>query len=41
MNWIYYMSVMQNTHGSGLIAENIVKGIPDTLNRLKNGKFLK
>ena len=25
--------------GSGLIAEDIVKGIPNTLKKLKNGKF--
>ena len=28
-------------HGQGLISEDIVKGIPDALKRLKNGKFIK
>ena len=28
-------------HGKGLIAEDIVKGIPSALERLHNGKFIK
>ena len=28
-------------HGKGLIAEDIVKGIPQALKRLKNGKFIR
>jgi len=28
-------------YGKGLISEDIVKGIPNALNRLKNGKFIK
>ena len=28
-------------YGKGLIAEDIIKGIPSSLKRLKNGKFIK
>ena len=28
-------------YGKGLISEDLIKGIPDALNRLKNGKFIK
>jgi len=28
-------------YGKGLIAEDIIKGIPSALKRLKNGKFIK
>ena len=28
-------------YGEGLISEDIVRGIPDALKRLKNGKFIK
>ncbi len=29
------------TYGKGLIAEDIVEGIPGALKRLQNGKFIK
>ena len=28
-------------YGKGLISEDIIKGIPSALKRLKNGKFIK
>ena len=28
-------------YGKGLISEDIIKGIPEALNRLKDGKFIK
>ena len=37
--WIH--GDIAKNYGKGLIAEDIVKGIPMALNRLKNGKFIK
>ena len=37
--WIH--GDIAKNYGKGLIAEDIIKGIPSALKRLKNGKFIK
>ena len=37
--WIH--GDIAKNHGKGLVAEDIVKGIPSALKRLENGKFIK
>ena len=37
--WIH--GDIAKNHGKGLVAEDIVKGIPPALKRLENGKFIK